>query len=188
CRACARCCCRHRRTSRPRPRPRPTRTPAPTATTAPCWRLRSRPSSAPSRCRRRHCRRYFAHRPPPSPARSRILAAWVRAVRPQIPETRASIHSFALSFFQESSMSTFTVATPRASCLAMAIMAVLLLPCPASGQEAGITQLKTIEVEGHLDSVESEQALTPGNVSIVDGESFHERAVNNMADSLRYVP
>lgn len=85
-------------------------------------------------------------------------------------------------------MSTFTVATPRASCLAMAIMAVLLLPCPASGQEAGITQLKTIEVEGHLDSVESEQALTPGNVSIVDGESFHERAVNNMADSLRYVP
>src|SRR5690606_7416702 len=57
-----------------------------------------------------------------------------------------------------------------------------------SGQEAGIIQLKTIEVEGHLDSVESEQALTPGNVSIVDGESFHERAVNNMADSLRYVP
>jgi iron complex outermembrane receptor protein len=34
----------------------------------------------------------------------------------------------------------------------------------------------------------SEQALTPGGVTILDGESLHERKVANFADMMRYVP
>lgn len=39
-----------------------------------------------------------------------------------------------------------------------------------------------------LGVIKAEQALTPGGVSVVDGETFYERSVTNMADSLRYVP
>ncbi|WP_102794615.1 TonB-dependent receptor family protein [Bowmanella denitrificans] len=36
--------------------------------------------------------------------------------------------------------------------------------------------------------IESEQALTPGGVSIVDSEDFYQRNVANLADMLRFVP
>ena len=39
-----------------------------------------------------------------------------------------------------------------------------------------------------LDALEVEQALTPGGVTVVDGETFYERTVNNLSDALRYVP
>src|SRR5690606_20087742 len=140
------------------------------------------------RARRRHCRRAAAgiaagalhiasfHRPQraaslrPGFARSTDGLLKPRALRRRF-------HSRSLS------MPTFPVATPRASCLSVAIVAALLLPLPASGQETPITQLQTVRVEDRLDPAESERARTPGNVSVVDGETFHERAVNNMADS-----
>lgn len=84
-------------------------------------------------------------------------------------------------------MSISSSATPRASCLPAAVIAALL-PCAAFGQDAGVTQLDTVHVEGHLDPAESERARTPGNVTIVEGGSFRQRTVNNMADALRYVP
>jgi iron complex outermembrane receptor protein len=36
--------------------------------------------------------------------------------------------------------------------------------------------------------VERQRALTPGGVTVVEGEELYERYVNNMADMLRYVP
>jgi iron complex outermembrane receptor protein len=36
--------------------------------------------------------------------------------------------------------------------------------------------------------IEAERALTPGNVSTVDGESLYQRSVTNLADVLRFVP
>ncbi|MGO1542557.1 MAG: TonB-dependent receptor family protein [Luteimonas sp.] len=50
------------------------------------------------------------------------------------------------------------------------------------------TTLDAIEVHGVRNDLEIERALTPGGVTVLDGESFHQRAVNNMADALRYAP
>jgi len=74
--------------------------------------------------------------------------------------------------------------------LASSISMCLLLPACAFAQEASQAPatLDTVEVIGTNPSIQAEQALTPGAVSIVDGETFFERAVTNMADSLRYVP
>lgn len=36
--------------------------------------------------------------------------------------------------------------------------------------------------------LEQEQSLTPGGVTLVDGEALYERNVNNVADTLRYAP
>lgn len=83
----------------------------------------------------------------------------------------------------------------HASRLSVAISAALILPfsafaqtAPNKGREAKFTELDKVQVRGHRDAIEAERAQTPGNVSVVDGETFYERSVNNMADSLRYVP
>ncbi|MEO8306826.1 MAG: TonB-dependent receptor [Pseudomonadota bacterium] len=51
-------------------------------------------------------------------------------------------------------------------------------------------RLDTVVVSGQrlLDRLESQQAITPGGVTIVDGEDLSRRGVNNLADMLRYVP
>ena len=36
--------------------------------------------------------------------------------------------------------------------------------------------------------LEAEQALTPGGVTVIDGETLYQRHVTNLADMLRYVP
>ena len=36
--------------------------------------------------------------------------------------------------------------------------------------------------------VEAQRALTPGGVTVVDGEELYRRHVNGLADMLRYVP
>ena len=79
---------------------------------------------------------------------------------------------------------------PLRSRLALAI-ALACLPfeqaLAADGPDA--TTLDTIQVRSvALDALKAEQALTPGGVTVVDGETFYERAVNNMSDALRYVP
>jgi iron complex outermembrane receptor protein len=58
----------------------------------------------------------------------------------------------------------------------------------AAGQPDATT-LDAIQVRSAaLDALKAEQALTPGGVTVVDGETFYERTVNNMSDALRYVP
>lgn len=86
--------------------------------------------------------------------------------------------------------------TMRSSCLSMAILAALSASPTAFAQTAPdgesdparSTTLGTVEVKAPAQAAETERDLTPGGVSVVDGETFRERAVTNMADSLRYVP
>lgn len=92
-------------------------------------------------------------------------------------------------------MSISLRAMRHASCLSVAVSAVLTLPFPTFAQTAPIkgnqekfTELDKVQVHGHHDAIEAERAQTPGNISVVDGETFYARSVNNMADSLRYVP
>lgn len=50
--------------------------------------------------------------------------------------------------------------------------------------------LETVEVRAERlqENLLRQQALTPGGVSILDGEAFYERSVSNMADMLRFSP
>lgn len=78
----------------------------------------------------------------------------------------------------------------RASRLAPAIALVCLSPVVAVAADLpDPTTLDKIEVRSpQWDAVKAEQALTPGGVTVVDGDTFYERTVNNMSDALRYVP
>ncbi len=80
-----------------------------------------------------------------------------------------------------------------------AIFAAVLAPCafaqtatPSSASEA--PQLPTIVIKATpgadqaRQELEAEQALTPGAVTLVDGESLRQRSVISLADMLRYVP
>ena len=61
-------------------------------------------------------------------------------------------------------------------------------PTPATPQSHSIT-LGTIEVRGtRAESILAAQARVPGSVYALDGQTLRERAVNNLADALRYVP
>lgn len=73
---------------------------------------------------------------------------------------------------------------------ASAVSMCVLLPTHAHAQDAGpqATTLDKVEVRGTMPEIQAEQALTPGAVTLVDGEDFYERSVANMSDSLRYVP
>lgn len=91
-------------------------------------------------------------------------------------------------------MSMSSRATMRTSCLSVAIAAVLLpvstLAAESSADATDPSSAETldrVEVRG-TGPAQTERALTPGAVTLVDGETFYERSVNNMADSLRYVP
>src|SRR5690606_23816495 len=92
-------------------------------------------------------------------------------------------------------MSISRHATMRSSCLSAAVAAALFLPVRALAQDAtgdnpapSVRTLDAIEVAGKRPVIETERALTPGAVNIVDADTFHERGVGNTADALRYVP
>ncbi len=92
-------------------------------------------------------------------------------------------------------MPIFLWRAPRASRLRVAVLAALFLPAAALADPAPETRpppdartLDAVQVQGHRSPIHAERALTPGGVSVVDGESFHRRPVTNMADALRYVP
>ena len=92
-------------------------------------------------------------------------------------------------------MSIPSRAAMRSSCLSLAVLAVLSAPLtafagdpPADDADPQVTTLGTVEVRADKDAVEAERALTPGGVTVIDGETFEQRAVTNMADALRYVP
>lgn len=92
-------------------------------------------------------------------------------------------------------MSTFSRTAMRSSCLSLAVLAALSSPAtafagdpPSDDADPQVTTLGKVEVRADKDAVQSERALTPGGVTVIDGETFEQRAVTNMADALRYVP
>jgi iron complex outermembrane receptor protein len=83
----------------------------------------------------------------------------------------------------------------RPSCAALC--AAVLAPCAwaqpaASPQAAGQLPTVTIKADKSTDptreALQAEQALTPGGVSLIDGDSLRQRGVSNLADMLRYTP
>ncbi len=87
-------------------------------------------------------------------------------------------------------MSVHTYARIPLTQLAIAISITLLAAVPLfAAESADPTTLDTIQVRAPaFDAIKAEQRLTPGGVTVVDGETFYERTVNNMSDALRYVP
>lgn len=67
------------------------------------------------------------------------------------------------------------------------LSALVLLSGQAFSQSATIENI-IVRGERVLESVQADQALTPGGVSIVDVTDLYERNVANLADTLRYVP
>lgn len=85
--------------------------------------------------------------------------------------------------------------TPCASCLYAAVAGILFSPLsafadvlPADGSKQQATTLDAIEVHAIRPAIDAETALIPGGVTVLDAETFQQRPVTNMADSLRYVP
>src|SRR5690554_1430849 len=79
--------------------------------------------------------------------------------------------------------------TPLTSCLSLILG--LCLPITSFADTAVNTgEIETIKVIGqHIRlSLEKEQALTPGGVTLVDSAELYERNISSMADMLRYVP
>ncbi|HTU66166.1 MAG TPA: TonB-dependent receptor [Steroidobacteraceae bacterium] len=66
----------------------------------------------------------------------------------------------------------------------------MLLPVLCVAQDADQSPSETVIVSAQRRAadIEAERALTPGNVTTVDGEALYERGVTNLADVLRYVP
>lgn len=85
----------------------------------------------------------------------------------------------------------------RPSCAALC--AAVLAPCalaqaptPNPAADAATLPTVTIRAQSGADEtrqeLEAEQALTPGGVTLVDGEGLRQRSVTSLADMLRYVP
>ena len=85
--------------------------------------------------------------------------------------------------------------TPSRAALCAAVLAPCALaqsPPPAPAREPAQLPTVVIQVDRTTDetrqALEAEQALTPGGVSLVDGESLRQRSVISLGDMLRYVP
>lgn len=77
--------------------------------------------------------------------------------------------------------------TSRLACAAAASLCTAPLSTTTA---AGADRLETVEVRAERlqDNLLRSRALTPGGVSIIDGDSFYRRNVSNLADMLRYAP
>lgn len=84
------------------------------------------------------------------------------------------------------------MATPFPTCIGAIAMLPLLAAPPAIGGEAtgDGRALETVVVTARRigERLESERAMTPGAVTLLDAETFHGRSVTQLADMLRYVP
>ena len=69
-------------------------------------------------------------------------------------------------------------------CLPVALTAAIALPAAHAGEPAG-QGLDTVLVTASRirADLETERAATPGAVTVVDGATFHERGVHQMADA-----
>src|SRR5690606_34913354 len=71
--------------------------------------------------------------------------------------------------------------------VALAVSSVLLLAGGAS-QAADTIEEVVITAQRIREQLAAEQALTPGGLTVIDGDDLYERSVTNMTDMLRYVP
>lgn len=80
-----------------------------------------------------------------------------------------------------------------------ALCAAMLVPCalaqtPTPAPTAETAQLPAVTVRASSaadearQEMEAERTLTPGGVTVVDGEGLRQRSVTSLADTLRYVP
>ena len=83
----------------------------------------------------------------------------------------------------------FSVSRRQASLIAAA-SAIFLSPSQAAEPAAKTPTMDTVVVtaERLQDSLEAERDVTPGAVTNLDGDTFYERNVAQLADMLRYVP
>lgn len=73
--------------------------------------------------------------------------------------------------------------------LTSAISTALLLANAAQSAPSGGTLEEVIITAQRIkESLQAEQAATPGGVTVVDGEDLYQRSVTSMTDLLRYVP
>ena len=71
------------------------------------------------------------------------------------------------------------------------LLASATIVAPANADPpAAQSSLETVVVtaEGIKQQLESQQALTPGHVTVLDSEELYQRNMTNIADMLRYVP
>lgn len=85
----------------------------------------------------------------------------------------------------------------RRGTLACAMMLALRVPCTAWAQAQPtqdtarpVSMLGVINVTATLPdaTIKAQQHMVPGGVSVLDGETFYQRQVTNLADALRYTP
>lgn len=78
---------------------------------------------------------------------------------------------------------------PRSTPTPLYLACLSLATVAAAGARAA-TELETVEVRAQRlqQDLLREQALTPGGVSIIDGDNLYQRSVSNLADMLRYAP
>lgn len=77
----------------------------------------------------------------------------------------------------------FQVSSP----IALVVSSVLLLASGAS-RAADTLEEVVITAQRIREQLAAEQALTPGGITVIDGDDLYERSVTNMTDMLRYVP
>lgn len=82
-----------------------------------------------------------------------------------------------------------TAALALCSALSFASPSVHATPAATPAAASGDTPpTVVVTAQGAKDDPKAEQALTPGGVTVLDGASFYERGVHNLADMLRYAP
>lgn len=73
--------------------------------------------------------------------------------------------------------------------IALAVSAAVSIASGAAqAQTANALEEVVITAQRIREQIETEQALTPGAVTVIDGEALYERSVTSMTDMLRYVP
>lgn len=73
--------------------------------------------------------------------------------------------------------------------LAAAIASALALTNVASAAQSGDTLEEVIITAQRInEALQAERALTPGGITVIDGNDLYERSVTSMTDMLRYVP
>lgn len=72
--------------------------------------------------------------------------------------------------------------------LASAVAATLTLATAAHAAADETLEEVVITAQRIKEQLHAEQSLTPGGITVIDGEDLYERSVTNMNDMMRYVP
>nr|WP_298724787.1 TonB-dependent receptor [uncultured Steroidobacter sp.] len=73
--------------------------------------------------------------------------------------------------------------------IALAVSSISLVAAAAQAtQTSNALEEVVITAQRIREQIEAEQALTPGGVTVIDGEELYKRGVSNLTDMLRYVP